>query len=275
MATIFDKNYDMILPVGCGCPTSIALGYCRMRFVSSPFDWIRVPDITTPAQLLAQRMERFMEVEDLEIEGENADHLRVVNNRWGWLSVHDFPIDKPLAEGASIAMQKYGRRISRMLERLDAGCSVLLLWMDYPAEEQVQEISLLEAALKQIQQAYPQSQFSLLYLHNHDRLSYEMRQETHHAEDLCSIQFCYNAADPVREIDAHDALLAAVFKRVRLGNKFADPKSYRRYERFTRNVGEQEAEWLERWNFSRNLAKLIMKKRFVWKICRLLYTLSK
>lgn len=67
----------MVLLIGAGCPTSIALGSCKMRFVSGPFDWTRVPDMGTVVELLAQRMEGFMDYDDLMKEDENAPYLIV------------------------------------------------------------------------------------------------------------------------------------------------------------------------------------------------------
>lgn len=78
---LFFKICDMVLPFGAGCPTSIALGNCKMMFASGPFDWIRVPNVCTVAELLAQRMEGSIDYSDLEKMDENASYLIVRNYR--------------------------------------------------------------------------------------------------------------------------------------------------------------------------------------------------
>lgn len=275
MDNLFSKTYDLILPIGCGCPTAISLEKCRMRFVSCPFDWILIPSVTTAAELLTQRIEGLFELEDLVSEEENATCRVVTNRRWKWLSVHDFPKDKTLEEGREIVMQKFQRRISRLLERLDSGCSVLLYRLDYPLEKTMTSEDELKAGLEQIKAAFPESDFSLLYLHNNPELSYETRKEVHHTADITSIQFCYDAGNPVRNYDVRDALLAAVLRRISHSPRFVDTRAYRRYQRFLSNVGANEKEWLDRWYFSSDMAELIMKKRFVWKLAKFLYRFCK
>lgn len=275
MESLFNKTYDMVLPIGAGCPTSIALGSCKMRFVSGPFDWIRVPDVGTVVELLAQRMEGFMDYDDLVKEDENASYLIVRNRRWNWLSVHDFPKDKDLAEGREIALEKYMRRANRLMQRLDEGASVLLLWVDYPADGECQEPEEMLAALQKIKAAYPASDFSLLYMHNDAGLSYKNRNEEHFSPDFASLKFCYSSGNPDRPIDVREEMAAVVLRRVNLSDRFADKRSYRRFMRHCSNVGNQEKIWLERCQFARDFAQLIMRKRFIWIIAKILFRLGK
>ena len=220
-------------------------------------------------------MEGFMEDADLETEDENASYLIVRNRRWNWLSVHDFPKDKDLASGREIAMEKYMRRANRLMQRLDEGCSVLLLWVDYPAEEECQTPDEMLTGLKKIKDAYPASDFSLLYMHNDASLSYANRNEEHFSPDFASLKFCYAMGNPERPIDVQEGMAAVVFRRVNLSARFADKRSYRRFMRYRSNVGTQEKIWLERCQFAEKFAQLIMRKRFIWKIAEILFKIGK
>lgn len=167
------------------------------------------------------------------------------------------------------------RRANRLMQRLDEGCSVLLLWVDYPADAECQTSEEMLAGLHKIKAAYPASDFSLLYMHNDAGLSYANREEEHLSPDFASLKFCYATGNPDRPIDVQEGMAAVVLRRVNLSARFADKRSYRRFMRYRSNVGSQEEIWLERCKFAGDFARLIMRKRFIWKIAKILFKIGK
>lgn len=267
MNSLFNKRFDLVLPIGAGCPTAISLGHCKMRLASSPFDWIKFEKRESMIELFERRFSDFMQLEDLVEVDANSTNRIVHNQRWTYCSVHDFSLEKSLDAETQDVAEKYNRRIMRLLNRLDSGCEVLLLWMDYPKEENAIPEEELREMLGRIQRAYSLSSFSLLYLHNDNNKSYVDRTEKFVTDKIIRCSFRYDAMNLERAYAVEEDLVVLVLNRVALTNKFFNPKSYRRYLRFKRNVGLNEQEWLERIHFAKEiLAKKVMKKRLIWRI---------
>lgn len=267
MNGLFNKRFDFVLPIGAGCPTAISLGHCKMRASSSPFDWFKIERRESVIELFECRFFDFMLLEDLVEVDANSTHRIVRNQRWSYYSFHDFSLERSLDAEIQNVAEKYNRRIMRLLNRLDSGCEVLLLWMDYPKEEK--EISKEELCeiLGRIQRAYPVSSFSLLYLHNDNGRTYINRKEEYVTEKIIRCAFRYDAMDIERSYAVEEDLVALVLTRIALTKTFFDAKSYRKYLSFKRNVGLSEEEWLERLHFAKSvLAKRVMRKRLMWRI---------
>ena len=276
--TVFDINYDIVLPIGAGCPTAMALSHHAMRFSSFPFDWLRVGSINEQSAILAGRFKDFFNLKDLKISKTetNEHHLVVDNTRWGYASCHDFPKGETLEASHPGISSKLDRRIHRLVSQLDAGCNVMLLWVDYPFEQAELPVDELQKALAKIQQAYPNSTFSLLYIHNQEGLTYSNRIEKHVTPHICQISIAYNA----HKVD-HPWLikyeeLSFLLSRIHISpSPDKDKQTYKRYTAMKSNFGNSEQVYLRRHRFAQNFASLILNKRSVWKISKIIYELMK
>lgn len=274
---IFDQEYDIVLPLGAGCPAAMTLDYHHMRFASYPFDWLQSGSFDAHVEILANRFQDFLNPEDITIHPTITNtHCTVVKNtRWGYISHHDFPKDCSPQESHAEVQAKFTRRIERLISRLDAGARVLLLWLEYPYEQTSRSHAELKSALCRIQQTYPDASFSLFYVHNEEALSFDDYQVEQVNPEVSIVKAGYNAhmAAFPWEI-AHDAL-SPVLSRIRLTSRFADKASYRKYQSYLRNIGNASDKWLRRRRFANRFAGLIMKKRIVWRLAKLIHELMK
>ncbi len=275
---IFDTIYDIVLPIGAGCPTAMTLSHHAMRFSSFPFDWLRVGSIDALASIFADRFKDFFALQDLRISNTetNEHHLVVDNTRWGYASFHDFPKGETLEASYPSISSKLDRRINRLVSQLDAGCNVMLLWIDYPLEQAELSADKIQKALDKIQKAYPKSQFSLLYIHNKEGLTYSNRIENHITPHLCQITMAYSAHSVNSPWLIKYEELSFLLSRIHISpSPDKDKRTYKRYTAMKRNVGDSEQTYLRRLRFAQNFAALIVHKKSVWKIAKIIYELMK
>lgn len=274
---VFDMTYDIVLPMGAGCPTAMSLSHHSMRFLSYPFDWHKVGSIDNSAHLLASRFNDFLHLDDLRIceTEEEAHHLIVENTRWGYSSYHDFPKNRELSDSLPDVVKKYQRRISRLTAQLDSGQKVLLLYMDYPLEQNELTSQQLLDALARVQQTYPNSSFSLLYIHNDESRQYSNRLEKQISDHICQVSMAYNAHCAESPWLVHYAALTFLFSRINISTTNKDKSTLKRYIAWRRNIGTSEHNYLKRQRFATNFADLILRKKSVWQIAKVIYELMK
>lgn len=277
-SAVFDINYDIVLPIGAGCPTAMALSHHAMRFSSFPFDWLRVGSINEQSAILAGRFKDFFNLKDLKISKTetNEHHLVVDNTRWGYASFHDFPKGETLEASYPGISSKLERRINRLISQLDAGCNVLCLWIDYPLEQAELSADRLQKALDKISKVYPKSQFSLLYIHNQEDLTYSNRIENHVTPHICQISMAYNAHSADSPWLIKYEALSFLLSRIHISpSPDKDKQTYKRYTAMKSNFGNSEQVYLRRLRFAQNFAALILRKKSVWKISKIIYELMK
>ncbi len=274
---IFEQEYDIILPLGAGCPAATTLDYHGMRFASYPFDWLQSGTFSAQVELLAQRFYDFLNPGDITTHPTITNtHCTVVENtRWGYISHHDFPLGSSPQENHAEVQAKFDRRIRRLISRMDAGARVLLLWLEYPYEQTWRSHDELASALCRIQQAYPETPISLLYIHNDESLYFEDYQVEHVNQAVSIVRAGYNAHMAAFPWEIEHEALSPILNRIRLTSRFADKKSYRRYQACMKNVGDSPGKWLRRRRFAHRFTGLIMKKRVVWRLAKLIYELMK
>lgn len=271
--SVFNRSYDIILPLGEGCPTAMMLKYCGMRFSSSPFDWLKVGNLQAQAEILSSRFKCFMELGDLVLSPAqtNPKNKVVSNRRWNYASHHDFSRERSIEESYPEVRSKYERRIKRLLSALDEGCSTLLCWIDYPFQtSEISRDSIMES-LERIQAAYPKSSFALVYIHNSDKHQAPLTEML--SPHITKITAAYNAHDYVRPWRIKYERLAYLLSRIKLSSRYADVKSYRQYTRMLSNIGTSEKRYIRRCDFANNFTDLILKSRFVWRLARVIYKL--
>ncbi len=161
MWKIFDKKLleykysnKILIPIGRTCNIACTLRKYHIRQQAYPFDWTVVP-ISTALELIENRFKDFLSVENLiflpPIKGRhlNEKNELVTNNdgsilwtsimpvickKYNMLFCHDF--SEKGVDDLPIIKEKYSRRISRLLKKIDKGEDIVFLYDTYIYKEQ-------------------------------------------------------------------------------------------------------------------------------------------
>jgi len=135
-----------------------------LRLTSSPFDWLCGVDLCRNAQTLSERFANFLKRENIvwHVQGRDDrsnDVYRDIAN--GYVHIHDFPKGMSLDESYPLVREKYDRRITRLLERLDGGCTICFVWRSNGG---VTEDADCVSAVKMMREAFSASDIRLLVM---------------------------------------------------------------------------------------------------------------
>ena len=144
----YKQSNKILIPIGRKCEVALGLRMYHLRKQAYPFDWNIVP-ISTALELIENRFKDFLAEENLiflpPIKGRplNEKNELVTNNdgsilwtlripvicrKYNMLFPHDFS-EKGI-DDLPIVKEKYSRRISRLLKKLDKGEDILFLYDD-------------------------------------------------------------------------------------------------------------------------------------------------
>ncbi|WP_323958375.1 DUF1796 family putative cysteine peptidase [Brevibacillus composti] len=87
------RSYHTIISLGSNCLPAYHLRRCELRSFSGPLDWMISDSLDTVATLLENRFSGFMELENLRVEGIDADqkNFLVRDIRYNIVAAHHFP----------------------------------------------------------------------------------------------------------------------------------------------------------------------------------------
>jgi hypothetical protein len=144
----YKQSNKILIPIGRKCEVAIGLRIYHLRKQAYPFDWNIVP-ISTALELIENRFKDFLAEENLiflpPIKGRplNKKNELVTNNdgsilwtvripvickKYNMLFPHDFS-EKGI-DDLPIVKEKYSRRISRLIKKIDKGEDILFLYDD-------------------------------------------------------------------------------------------------------------------------------------------------
>ena len=131
------KKYDLIFSLGRACPGSMHLRMAGLQKESYPLDWVSVPSGTKCGKYgfngkidaLCSGFKDFLNEEDCEVHGDDKVHWAVRNLRTGFDFLHDFPIEMSIHEAYPDVKEKYDRRIKRLLQRIENGQNIAIIWV--------------------------------------------------------------------------------------------------------------------------------------------------
>lgn len=124
------RKFDLVFSVGHRCFTSLMLRQNNLQVASFPFDWLLNTEYKQSMEFLCNNFENFLNKEDLELaqnEG-NEFHDTYKNRRNKFSLVHDFPINVDFDTQFEVVKAKYTKRAMRLIEKIRASKSVLLLY---------------------------------------------------------------------------------------------------------------------------------------------------
>jgi len=131
------KKYDVIFSFGFSCSTAMFLKNQNLRKFSSPFDWVSIAPFSSRCDIFLNKFENYINKEDLEFFGkrETPEPKDMYLNKKNKICfVHDFPIGGNLDETYFCVLDKYQRRIKRLLDKIEQNEKTLLVYMDFPLD---------------------------------------------------------------------------------------------------------------------------------------------
>lgn len=152
------KQFDIIIPFGSRCISSMKLRANNLQYESFPFDWLYHANLDIVTKLITSNFSRFLEKENMQPTHNKdaiAEHLDTSN---GISFIHDFE-NHDLDACFPKVKERYNRRIARMYQHINKAKNIMLIHSNY---DDVSDEKLLEAFNK-ISSQYPQKNITLVY----------------------------------------------------------------------------------------------------------------
>ncbi len=168
---ILNNEYDFIFGIGEACSCSETLRKCGLQFQSYPLDWLYGGDIKTRVNLLVNNFEDFINIDDLQKQGERENPLPCdiyANLKNKIVFNHDFPLRKNLDETYPLVFEKYNRRIKRLYENIENSNKILIVYIQNPASKTkiIRIIRKIKFVIQLISKKFPNKEINLLYIAN-------------------------------------------------------------------------------------------------------------
>ncbi len=162
-----ESPFEHIISLGEACFVATILQNAKLRNFSSPFDWICGGDLRTRLNLLMNDFKGFADIEQLEkapsISPSEA-HDMYYNKENGLIFNHDFLKNVPLEQSYPEAMEKYYRRIDRLLDILAHSKGILLVYMDMvDSTKEILSVDALTEYMVRINAKFKPTNIHLLY----------------------------------------------------------------------------------------------------------------
>lgn len=180
------ETRPVFISLGIDCEAACSLRYFKLRQQAYPFDWLVTLSFSDICTLLANEFADFLNPLYLSYDGK-----AVVQTKYNIIFNHDFPSD-PLAPGYAViqepqenayqlysghinanyldhlneVIEKYTRRINRLLTLLNAKSTIIFFRTRGTPEEAKQFVQLMETQ-------YPLVDYRLLVTYNDPSLDYD------------------------------------------------------------------------------------------------------
>lgn len=126
------KKYDLIFSIGETCLATQVLRNSELQSYSYPFDWVGGGDFLNRVSLLCNDFKNFINKEDLVLTDvtESIKTNIYTNKRNGMGFNHDFLAEITIDEAYPFVLEKYERRIKRLLDFIKKSDRVLVLFVE-------------------------------------------------------------------------------------------------------------------------------------------------
>lgn len=121
------NSYEMVCSLGERCMTAHQMRLNKLRSESNPFDWLITSDINAIVDTLLNDWRQFFLKENLVIQNKGPEHTTVMDSATGFISLHDFIVNKPFDEEYDKFTDKYTRRINRFMDLIRSSQSILFV----------------------------------------------------------------------------------------------------------------------------------------------------
>ena len=171
------QYYDIVISIGQNCFVSRILRALNYRLFACPLDWVLVYNYTYSMELLKNKFENYFNKEDLSFVAVNEKWNTDVyfNNRNKTTFIHDFLKNSKnnFNEAYNKSKVKHKRRIKRLVEKLQKGVNVCLVYIEWqPGAEKNQIITneIINNDIKELNAIYKRCNFDILYIKHNENL---------------------------------------------------------------------------------------------------------
>ena len=169
------RKFDLIFSLGEACSSSETLRRNLLQLESYPFDWLYGSDFIGRCHILTNNFENFIEKENLEYAHEERSIKCIAyRNKSNDITFnHDFSKELPFDGAYGQVKQKYTRRITRLLKKIQNSKDVLAVWLEIPSanhktttnQEIIDGFNILKSKFGE--------KINLLYVANHSEKYFE------------------------------------------------------------------------------------------------------
>ena len=166
------KKYDLIFGIGEACSCTQSLRKYNLQIRSFPFDWLYGSDFLRRCQIIAQRFDRFIDINDLKdtgkVNNDKNNPCKVYNNIHNDITFnHDFFITEDFNTIYPIVKEKYNRRIKRLLKNFETSKNILIVYMEPPTSDhpKIENNTIIEG-YNLIQKTFLNADIDLIYIQN-------------------------------------------------------------------------------------------------------------
>ncbi len=219
------KKYDFIASLGAICACSYALRSKNLQDYSYPFDWIGRCSLKGRIELLLNKFDDWMHIEDMEIIGKlyhpfNCDIYR--STKTGLTYNHDFPLNVPLEESFPEVKARYDRRTSRMVKMVEQSKKILFVYVEAMEEGTQMTYEQVKECYDLLKTHYPDKEFNIKYFFYTEGERYYQKYD-----NIEIIGFDYKVRTPGAETwDSDIKGIAKYLEDVRLKRKFSFKKLF-------------------------------------------------
>lgn len=190
------QTFDLYVSLGAACSCTETLRKAGLQFYSYPFDWLYGSDFLNRIKILNADFENWINKEDMLFMGERQFPLPrniYVNKNTGIVYNHDFPVNIPLEDSCSGVISKYERRIKRLFNQIKSSKKVLFVYIEMPNQNENAANSALIEGLHILQNKFPETNISILYLTNNADFNFDSRRTEAVNEKITKTEFFYDA----------------------------------------------------------------------------------
>lgn len=146
---------DIILSLGIACRPAEQLRINKLRFLSSPLDWMMSYSLETAAHLFKTKFETFFQYKSIIPDNLYFYHVKDITNNIH--SIHHFPLDKDIEDFYETTFrQKMLCRFSFINKFINNSRHVIFI---FNRQEEIQNIT---SALKQFGEIYPKCKITFI-----------------------------------------------------------------------------------------------------------------
>ena len=193
------RTYDLIFGLGSVCSCTQSLRQAGLQSLSFPFDWITphaetnlLKDMRRRAETICGGFDGWFDERDFSFHGANANGKdKYYNGKLDLIFVHDFPAGVPLRQSFPVVMERYRRRIDRLLNLLGRSKTVLVVRLDrhdLPYRTSIEDCTYVRNALAA---RFPGTAFDVLLIQPDPELPAGERRLEQPAEGVTRLSLDY------------------------------------------------------------------------------------
>lgn len=173
------KKYDLIFSIGAACSCTRSLRFSHLQNYSYPFDWLFGSSFKGRVEILISDFKRYIEKSDLEdihiTNNDKSNLCEVYYNKYNDITFnHDFPANLPFEKAYEIVRNKYDRRISRLLSKINTSKSILIVYIETPdCTNKLDDNNILFEALENLKNKYPDKTINILYFYQNSSMNHK------------------------------------------------------------------------------------------------------